>query len=210
MRMTINIWSLAVHHHYLTKATAPLNIFSGKKLPGHPFLPSTHFLAIFIQVNWILTYWEPLYLHCEVNSLSFFLKITFSFFKKITFPFFWSSNPLKFLKPLFLQCALLFEDKEGWPGSPTFHSVFPVQGFQKSIPNLWDFQKVFPVQGLPKKYSNKQTKVFSQATIWQTHTEKENSYARFSFLHFPQQTCTIHYLTGWLLQKINQSNVGDL
>ena len=136
MRMTIKSSSFIGHHHYSTKATKPFN--TGKKLPGHPFLPSTHFLAIFIQVNWILTCWKPLYLHCEVSSLSCFKIITFSFFKKITFPFFWSSNPLKFLpfwKPLFLQCALLFEDKEGWPGSPTFHSVFPVQGFRKSIPN---------------------------------------------------------------------------
>ena len=153
MRMTIKSSSFLGHHHYSTKATKPFN--TGKKLPGHPFLPSTHFLAIFIQVNWILTCWKPLYLHCEVSSLSCFKIITFSFFKKITFPFFWSSNPLKFLpfwKPLFLQCALLFEDKEGWPGSPTFHSVFPVQGSKKSIAR--DSEKVFQTNQsiLPSNY----------------------------------------------------------
>jgi len=68
---------------------------------------------------------------------------------------------------------------------PNFSLSIPSAGIPKSIPSA----------GIPKKYS-KQTKVFSPATIWQTHTEKENSYARFSFLHFPQQTCTIHYLTG--------------
>ena len=67
--------------------------------------------------------------------------------------------------------------------------------FSLSIPSAGIPKKSIPSAGIPKKYS-KQTKVFSQATIWQTHTEKENSYAKFSSPHFPQQTCTIHYLTG--------------
>jgi len=74
---------------------------------------------------------------------------------------------------------------------PNFSLSIPSAGIPKKV--FQGFPIVFP--GIPKKYS-KQTKVFSQATIWQTHTKKENSYARFSFLHFPQQTCTIHYLTG--------------
>ena len=121
----------------------------------------------------------------------------------------WSELTFMFPNNYFLF-LLIFKS----PKIPTFlkTSFFAVcsplrrQGGMTRQPN---FSLSIPSAGIPKKYS-KQTKVFSQVTIWQTHTEKENSYARFSFLHFPQQTCTIHYLTGWLRQKINQSNVGDL
>ena len=103
--MTINILSFVCLHHHLTKVTLTFNIFSGEKLPGHPFLSSTHFLAIFIQVNsdfLILASHFPFHLKIQFLNTGFIhlqcahfrlSSNNYFYFLKESHFFFWSSNP---------------------------------------------------------------------------------------------------------------------